>query len=133
MDPTEDNKAKDENVANERLHVGSRNEFEDVDRKVIDVNDREIGVFKIDGEFYALANYCPHQGGPVCEGEITGTIAAKKDDEWSLSYERENEIVACPWHGWEFDITSGENLTTDDFAVPRYEVVVEGSDIYIEI
>ena len=77
------------------------------ERKLIDVAGRSIGVFNINGEFYAIRNTCPHQGGPLCEGRVTGFIMARVPGEYS--YTRRGEIVRCPWHGWEFDIKTGQS------------------------
>ena len=66
-------------------------------RKIVEVGGREIGVFNIDGAFYAVRNRCPHQGGPVCEGYLTGFLKASVPGEYS--YSRRGEILRCPWHG----------------------------------
>lgn len=97
---------------------------------VVDLDGREIAVFRVDGDLVALANHCVHQGGPVCEGTVSGTLAEAADG--SLCYEREGEIVACPWHGWEFDVRTGEALADRSYRQPTYEVVVEDGATYVE-
>ncbi len=99
------------------------------DRIIVEIDGQEIAVFKTDDGFVALANYCVHQGGPVCEGLLSGTVGV--DEGMDLVYEREGEVVACPWHGWEFDIRTGEHLADPSYRLPTYEVTVEDGDVYL--
>jgi len=101
------------------------------DRVIVEIDGREIAVFNVNGELYALANYCVHQGGPVCEGLLSGTVGV--DDDLDLVYEKEGEIVSCPWHGWEFEIRTGEHLADPNYRLPTYEVVVENGGIYLRL
>ncbi|MFB6124155.1 MAG: Rieske (2Fe-2S) protein [Haloferacaceae archaeon] len=112
-------------------HVVGVDEFEEGERVVVDVRGREIAVFHSNGEFHALSNYCTHQGGPACEGLLSGTLGVDADDE--LVWTRDGEIVACPWHGWEFDITDGSHTASDDYRLPTYEVHVVDGELYVEL
>ena len=76
-------------------------------RKITEVEGRSIGVFNLDGKFFALLNRCPHQGGPLCLGQQSGLRQARVPGEYS--YSRIGEIVRCPWHGWEFDLKTGRS------------------------
>ena len=76
-------------------------------RKLLELAGRAIGIFNIDGEFFALRNRCPHQGGPLCEGKLSGLIESTRPGEYN--YSRKDEIVRCPWHGWEFDLRTGQS------------------------
>lgn len=76
-------------------------------RKVVEVAGRSIGVFNLGGEFFALRNRCPHQGGPLCSGRASGLISSTTPGEYV--YERPGEIIRCPWHGWEYDIRTGQS------------------------
>ena len=76
-------------------------------RKLFTVKGRPIAVFNLDGEFFGMLNRCPHQGGSLCEGAVTGLILSSQPGEYS--YARKGEIVRCPWHGWEFDIRTGQS------------------------
>ncbi len=77
------------------------------ERKIVDVAGRSVGVFNVNGEFYALRNTCPHQGGPLCEGRLTGFL--ESDQPGDYRYSRRGEILRCPWHGWEFDVKTGQS------------------------
>ena len=87
--------------------IGTVDEIPPGTHKIVEVAGRSIGVYNINGDYFALRNTCPHQGGPLCEGRVTGFIMARVPGEYS--YTRRGEIVRCPWHGWEFDIKTGQS------------------------
>jgi nitrite reductase (NADH) small subunit len=96
-------------------------------RKIVDVAGRSIGVFNVNGAYYALRNRCPHQGAPLCEGTLKGTAPPSRPGEYLWA--REGEILRCPWHGWEFDITTGRSVFDPHrLRVRQYEVTVEPAD-----
>jgi 3-phenylpropionate/trans-cinnamate dioxygenase ferredoxin subunit len=95
-------------------------------RRIVEVEGRSIGVFNVDGTFHALRNVCPHQGAPLCLGSVQGTAAPSRPGEYR--WVREGEILRCPWHGWEFDLTTGRSIFNPHRTrVRRYDVTV-GSD-----
>lgn len=110
-------------------YVAGRDEFDATDRIIVDIEGREVAVFDLDGELFALANYCVHQGGPLCEGTVSGALTT--NDDLELEYTRTDEIVSCPWHGWEFDIRTGEHLAQTGYTTPTYEVVVREGNVYV--
>jgi nitrite reductase/ring-hydroxylating ferredoxin subunit len=75
--------------------------------KLVTAKGREIGVFNVGGKFYALANRCPHKGGPLCSGRITGLAQSRGPGDYRLV--RAGEFLRCPWHGWEFEIATGQS------------------------
>ena len=92
-------------------------------RRVVEVEGRSIGVFNVGGTFYALRNTCPHQGAPLCEGSVQGTALPSRPGEHRWA--RDGEILRCPWHGWEFDLTTGRSIFNPHRTrVKRYEVTV---------
>jgi nitrite reductase/ring-hydroxylating ferredoxin subunit len=76
-------------------------------RKLVEVGDREIVVFNLGGEFFALNNRCPHRGGSLADGIQTGLVESTEPGQYS--YSRPGEMVKCPWHGWEYDIRTGKS------------------------
>ncbi len=92
-------------------------------RKLVMVNDHEIGVFNVGGSYYALLNRCPHRAGPLCKGRLRPLVLA--DEVRQVAYTREDEILKCPWHQWEFDIKTGVALYDDKLRVRAYRVVQE--------
>ncbi len=93
-------------------------------RKIVDVEGRSIGVFNVRGEYFAVLNRCPHQGGPLCTGLTHGFLEPAAVGEYR--YDRPGEILRCPWHGWEYDLRTGQSwFDPAHVVVRRYEVSVE--------
>ena len=76
-------------------------------RKRVIVAGRALVVFNLDGEFFALGDRCPHRGGPLSHGQLTGLLEASEPGVYR--YTRRGEIIRCPWHSWEFDIRTGKS------------------------
>jgi 3-phenylpropionate/trans-cinnamate dioxygenase ferredoxin subunit len=98
-------------------------------RKIVEIAGRSIGVFNVGGAFFALRNRCPHQGGPLCDGRLAGYVVSTVPGEYE--YVRDGEILRCPWHGWEFDLKTGQSwFDPAGTHVRTYPVTVEpgGSD-----
>lgn len=95
--------------------------------RMVEVDGREIGVFNVGGEFYALRNYCPHRGAPLCRGKVTGLMTGPEPGTYELT--RDGEIIRCPWHGYEFDITTGEFVVdSEKIRSITYDISVEPPD-----
>jgi nitrite reductase (NADH) small subunit len=100
-------------------------------RKIVEINGRSIGVFNIQGKYYALRNACPHQLAPLCRGHITGTTLPSQPGEYL--WDRDGEIIRCPWHGWEFDLTTGRSVfNPHKLRVKTYEVTVEKGGEFVK-
>lgn len=115
--------------------IAKEEEVKEGERIVAQIEGREIGVFNIDGEFVAYANWCPHQGGPCAEGNITGTVEATFDrDDLEVSMEwTDEDVLNCPWHGWEYNIKTGECLSRNKVRLPSYNVKVEEGNIVLDL
>ena len=74
---------------------------------------REIAIFRKDGKFFAIDNLCPHEGGPLGEGAVNGNC------------------VTCPWHGWQFDITTGKGQNLWEENVKSYPIEVENEAVFL--
>jgi len=93
-------------------------------RKLAQVNGRAIVVFNLGGEFFALNNRCPHRGGSLHHGRQIGLV--ESDAPGRYCYSRSGEIIRCPWHGWEFDIRTGQSWCDPSrVRARRYAVSVE--------
>ena len=119
----------------EREHVvGNISDFPVGSHRVVRAGRREIGIFNVAGRLYGLPNICPHQTGPLCEGNrTTGTLVSRKENDWRLEWDYEGEIVACPWHGLEYHVPSGRCLAFPEISLRRYEVVVENGKVKVRI
>lgn len=93
-------------------------------RKIVEIGKRSIGVFNVGGAFYAIRNQCPHQGAPLCRGTLSGTMVPAGPKEYI--YGLEGRVLRCPWHSWEFDVTTGQMIfVPEPMRVKTYEVAVE--------
>jgi nitrite reductase/ring-hydroxylating ferredoxin subunit len=101
-------------------------------RKIVEVAGRSIGIFNVDGQFFALRNRCPHQGGPLCEGFQFSALSADAPGEYERT--RPGQLIRCPWHGWEFDIVTGRSwFDPEGTRVRSYPVdVQEGEELQAE-
>jgi nitrite reductase/ring-hydroxylating ferredoxin subunit len=96
------------------------------ERKIVEVAGRSVGIFNVGGEHFALRNRCPHAGGPLCEGVLSGFVRSKVPGEYN--YERKGEILRCPWHQWEFDVKTGQSwFDPAKLRVRRYKTSIEPS------
>jgi nitrite reductase/ring-hydroxylating ferredoxin subunit len=97
------------------------------ERIIADLDGISVGVFNVGGDYQALKNDCPHQRAPLCEGSLTGLTTAEAPGEFE--YERDGEIVRCPWHGWEFDVRTGESVFNPHRVKAKtFETSVEDSE-----
>ena len=94
--------------------VAKASELKPGEAKVVEPNGKSIALFNVDGKFHAIDNTCLHQGGPLGEGTCEGAV------------------VTCPWHGWQYDVTTGVNQANPQVKVATYEVKVEGDDVKIK-
>ena len=83
--------------------------------KVVEVSGKTVALFNCEGTFYAIDNTCKHRGGPLGEGSLSSTT------------------VTCPWHGWEYDVTTGECAMDRSIKVQKFDVKVEGDDILVSL
>ena len=102
------------------------------ERRLVEVRGRPIVIFNLDGEFFGLLDRCPHQGGSLCGGMLIGLTQSSQPGEYT--YSRPGEVLRCPWHGWEFDVRTGQSYCEPErtqaksygVAVAAGKAVVEG-------
>jgi len=101
---------------------------------VFEVEGRELGIFNLgNGRFHALANACFHQNGPLCRGKVGGTWVAGEETEFRWQWAHDGEILICPWHSLEFEISTGRCLAFPRRRAATYEVRVEGELVKVSI
>jgi nitrite reductase/ring-hydroxylating ferredoxin subunit len=79
------------------------------------VADRVVALFNVEGQFFAIDGICPHQGGPLGKGQLSGCL------------------VTCPWHGWQFDVTTGQHQTSKSLVHPQFATKVEDGQIFVRL
>ena len=120
------------NPLGDEHRVCSAADVPDGGRVLATVAGLRIGIFNRGGRYFALHDRCPHQGAPLCRGELTGVLEAVGpgfDFRWS----RDGDFVRCPWHGWEFEIESGRSLTNARVRARTYAVVVRGGEVFVRL
>jgi 3-phenylpropionate/trans-cinnamate dioxygenase ferredoxin subunit len=101
------------------------------ERLLLELAGRTIGVFRVEGAFYALADRCPHRGAPLCtRGEVVHAVEGVGD---GVRVTRENAILRCPWHKWDFDIASGDCTVDARLRVRRYAARVDGEELVVSL
>jgi nitrite reductase/ring-hydroxylating ferredoxin subunit len=114
--------------------VGKASEFKDGERRLVLDGESEIGVFKENGQFYAYSNFCVHQGGPACEGLTIAKVEERlMPDKTSRGlYFSETDLhFVCPWHGYEYDMKTGECVSDRRLKLRKYKVVQKGDEVYV--
>jgi nitrite reductase (NADH) small subunit len=79
------------------------------------VAGKAIAIANVDGKLFAINSVCLHHGGPLGEGELDGSV------------------VSCPWHGWQYDVTTGKLTQQPDTGVECYPVELRGSDVFVDL
>ena len=98
--------------------------------RMLEIDGHRIGLFRVGGELYALADRCPHRGAPLCAGRIATPIEVQ-DGELALGSHA--SVVRCPWHKWEFEIATGRCLVDDKLRVRTYVVRIEADEVVVSL
>ena len=111
-----------------RVVVARLDEFPPDERRIVTVGGRSIGVFRVQDRFFAIRNRCPHQGGPLCRGALAPPLASSGPRD--LRVGEGPMLIACPWHGWEYDLATGQSwIGAGEPHVRSYPVSVERGDV----
>lgn len=122
-------KARSEAALIMRYIVAKRGELAPGERRIVCTSQGEIGVFNVNGQYFAVRNVCPHAGAPLCLGTLTGTRFATRPYEYT--YARDGMVLRCPWHGWEFDLETGRTFFDPRVRVKTYRVVEEEGEVVL--
>ena len=98
-----------------RISVGRADEIRVGEGRVVDAGGKTLALFNVDGTYHAIDNTCSHRGGPLGEGDLDGAV------------------VACPWHGWRWDVTTGANANNPAVKIACFPVTIEGGEIFVEL
>jgi nitrite reductase/ring-hydroxylating ferredoxin subunit len=83
--------------------------------RVVEAGGQALALFNVEGRFYAIANACPHRGGPLGEGDLEGCV------------------VMCPWHAWRWDVTSGANVNNPAVKVASFPVSIDSGQVFVDL
>ena len=115
-------------------HIVARvDELPPGERRIVRRGRLEVGVFNVGGRYYAVPNVCAHQFGPLCEGRVTGTLIANKETGWRPAWVQEGEILVCPWHALEYDLTTGRCMAYPSVKLRHFPVRVEGEHVIVSL
>ena len=81
----------------------------------LQLDGKVIALANVEGKLYAVNNVCLHRGGPLAQGELSG------------------QVVTCPWHGWQYDVTTGKAKMNPAVGVETYAVEIRGEDVYVDV
>jgi nitrite reductase (NADH) small subunit len=95
--------------------LADKSEIPEGTGKIFEVGGNHVALWNVGGNFYAFQNVCPHRGGPVGEGELEGNI------------------ITCPWHGWQFDVTTCQNTFNPSAKLTKYDIQVDADEIKIAL
>ena len=99
-----------------RHHVGRLDDLTAGQLKLVEANGARVVLARVRDEVFACRDECTHQGGPLSEGRLTGTR------------------LACPWHGWMFDVRTGQcAFPARGTAIASYPVRVDGNDVFVDV
>jgi len=79
------------------------------------IEGKAVALANVEGKFYAISDVCVHRGGPLGQGELHG------------------KVVTCPWHGWQYDVTSGKVVQNPTMGVACYSTEVRGDEVFVDI
>jgi nitrite reductase/ring-hydroxylating ferredoxin subunit len=107
----------------QRYVVAKTSEMPSGSRKLVEVEGRRIVLINAGGEYFALLDRCPHQGGSLFHGNLIGLVESLEPGRYC--YSRRGEMLRCAWHGWEFDIRTGQSWCSPRTRVRTYSTAVE--------
>ncbi len=112
-------------------HVADLDQLEETKPKIVSVAGRSIGVIRANGKVYAVRNVCPHKRAPICRGQLRGTLLPSEPG--SFVFGLENQVLQCPWHGWEFNLESGPPLCEGRPRLTLYPVILQDSAVMLAL
>jgi nitrite reductase/ring-hydroxylating ferredoxin subunit len=118
------------------VFVSESSGISDGQMKLLEFETYEIGVYRHQGKLYAYRSQCPHQGGPACEGMIIGKVCDLFGENKTFiaqTFDENDMRIVCPWHGWEFHMTSGRNAADPAFGLKSYKVFEKEGAIYVVV
>jgi len=98
---------------------------------IVNVGGKEIGIFFEGGKYYAVLNYCPHWGAPICRGRVVGRVTCVDNER--ITYDPDAKTLRCPWHHWEFDLESGQPVAAIRERLKVFPVRTQDETVYVKV
>jgi nitrite reductase/ring-hydroxylating ferredoxin subunit len=118
------------------VNLGPAADIADPGRKLVDIEGVEIAVFHFKGKFTAFENVCPHLAGPACAGIMLPLATEAVDPDGTSRgrmFDHDHLNVVCPWHGYEFDVTTGQHATLKRVRLRPIKLRVEGGEVWVTL
>lgn len=109
--------------------VATLAELQTEGQRLVESEGQEIGIYYVDGHVHAWRSVCPHRAARVCRGLVGGTHLPS--EVYSYAFGLEGRILRCPYHGWEFDLTTGQLLVDPTVKLRRVPVIIENGEVYL--
>ena len=100
--------------------------------KLVPIGRHGVGVYNVGGTFYAIANYCPHEGGPLCTGRARGRNIVDESVPGDAVMVRDLEFIYCPWDQWGFELATGTTAVKPEWSIRTYPVRLVGDDVVVQ-
>jgi len=120
-----------EHAAGREFVVGPVGEIPVGEHRVVPIGRYGVGVYNVHGTFYAIANYCPHEGGPLCVGRVRGRSVTDAEAAGGASIAHDGEFIYCPWHQWGFELATGTTAVKPEWSIRTYPVKVVDDQIIV--
>jgi nitrite reductase (NADH) small subunit len=104
--------------------------------RIVRTDKVEVGVIRHSGKYYAYRNYCPHQGGPACEGLMMPQVKELIDENGvyhGKTFDRDDMHIVCPWHGYEFHLADGVHVADKRIKLQKFNVIERDGDVYVAV
>ncbi|MFT4946142.1 MAG: nitrite reductase (NADH) small subunit [Natronomonas sp.] len=119
----------------DRVPVKADSTFEPGECELVTVDGQSFGVHNVDSEYYAILNRCAHDCGPVGEGTVRPKLVTEETEPGERErqhYDEDTPTITCPWHGWSYELETGNHISLEDISVPTLDVSVEDGIVYLE-
>jgi nitrite reductase/ring-hydroxylating ferredoxin subunit len=119
-----------------RHRAGRSESISEHGRLVVDIGEKTVGIFRINGRLFAYENTCPHMGGPVCQGLIIPAVRELMNDKQvstGYAFDESEMRIVCPWHGYEFNIETGSHPAKESIRLKPVAVQEEGGEVYVTL
>jgi nitrite reductase (NADH) small subunit len=112
--------------------VGPLDDFPSDEPREVRLDAQSLVILRCDDAIHAFRNECPHQGAPLCSGRFAGTMVPSEPG--TLEYGLRRDVIRCPWHGWEFRVSSGQAVFgISSRRLAKYETDLRGGDVYVRL